>query len=225
MCRSVPQIEAARTRTSASVGPIAGTATDSSSAPRCGRTLRRAFIVAAGMLSAADYLPSNVSTRCGDAKTCAVASERRGKTRGASLLDLENADGFEGAQILDDVSERDRPVLGRDGVANVLSVPLAVGEVQSLVRIVLATAAQSLIAKNLKGSGSICSVMIDEVVVAEHGQRSLRFSGASENEQPISRRRFPYAAPPFQGITNLFAIDPLPVRDESLDRTHQLSFI
>src|SRR5215472_18698859 len=45
MCKSVPQIEAARTRTSTSVGPIVGTPTDSSCAPRCGRILRRAFIV------------------------------------------------------------------------------------------------------------------------------------------------------------------------------------
>src|SRR5713101_6629427 len=49
MCRSVPQIEAARTRTSTSVGPIVGTGTASSCAPCSGRILRRAFIVAVGI--------------------------------------------------------------------------------------------------------------------------------------------------------------------------------
>src|SRR6266702_2930081 len=47
MCRSVPQIEAAFTRTSASVGPIAGTATVSICKPRAGCIFRNAFIVAA----------------------------------------------------------------------------------------------------------------------------------------------------------------------------------
>src|SRR6266849_1408888 len=51
MCRSVPQIEAARTRTSTSVGPIVGTGTASSCAPCSGRILRRAFIVAVGIRS------------------------------------------------------------------------------------------------------------------------------------------------------------------------------
>src|SRR5262245_26231135 len=45
MWRSVPQMEAARTRTRTSVGPIAGMGMDASSAPRAGRVLRRAFIV------------------------------------------------------------------------------------------------------------------------------------------------------------------------------------
>src|SRR5262249_43023286 len=49
MCRSVPQMDAARTRTSTSVGPGAGMLTDSRSAPRCGRILRKAFIVGVGI--------------------------------------------------------------------------------------------------------------------------------------------------------------------------------
>src|SRR5216117_3290331 len=47
MCRSVPQIEAAFTRTSTSVDPISGTATVSICKPRVGCIFRNAFIVAA----------------------------------------------------------------------------------------------------------------------------------------------------------------------------------
>jgi threonine dehydratase len=47
MCRSVPQIEAVLTRTSTSVGPIAGTATESICSPLVGRVFRNAFIVVA----------------------------------------------------------------------------------------------------------------------------------------------------------------------------------
>src|SRR6266568_6107646 len=47
MCRSVPQIEAAFTRTSTSVGPIAGIATVSICKPFAGCIFRNAFIVAA----------------------------------------------------------------------------------------------------------------------------------------------------------------------------------
>src|SRR5438270_14070582 len=45
MCRSVPQIDAAFTRTSTSVGPIAGTATVSICKPRAGCIFRNAFMV------------------------------------------------------------------------------------------------------------------------------------------------------------------------------------
>jgi hypothetical protein len=47
MCRSVPQIEAVFTRTSASVGPIKGTATVSICKPFAACIFRNAFIVAA----------------------------------------------------------------------------------------------------------------------------------------------------------------------------------
>src|SRR5215472_4372866 len=47
MCRSVPQIDAAFTRTSTSVGPTAGTATVSICNPRAGCIFRNAFIVVA----------------------------------------------------------------------------------------------------------------------------------------------------------------------------------
>src|SRR5690349_1747358 len=53
MCKSVPQIEAALTRTSTSVGPIAGTATVSICRPRVGCIFRNAFIVVV-ILSALD---------------------------------------------------------------------------------------------------------------------------------------------------------------------------
>src|SRR5580704_7249098 len=46
MCRSVPQMEAERTRTSTSFGPIVGTGTVSSAAPRSARGFRNACIVA-----------------------------------------------------------------------------------------------------------------------------------------------------------------------------------
>jgi hypothetical protein len=44
MCKSVPQIEAARTRTSTSVGPNAGVVAISSESPRAARIFRNAFI-------------------------------------------------------------------------------------------------------------------------------------------------------------------------------------
>src|SRR2546426_11473754 len=54
MCKSVPQIEAARTRTSTSFGPILGMETASSCAPRSGRIFRKAFIVAVGIRKPCD---------------------------------------------------------------------------------------------------------------------------------------------------------------------------
>jgi hypothetical protein len=45
MCKSVPQIDAVRTRTSTSVGPIAGTLAVSKESPRAGCILRNAFMV------------------------------------------------------------------------------------------------------------------------------------------------------------------------------------
>src|SRR5258708_2245519 len=51
MCRSVPQIEAARTRTSTSAGPTVGIFAISNERPRAGCILRKAFIVV-GMLEA-----------------------------------------------------------------------------------------------------------------------------------------------------------------------------
>src|SRR5438477_7441154 len=44
MCRSVPQIETARTRTSTSIGPIVGILAVSSDSPRPACILRNAFI-------------------------------------------------------------------------------------------------------------------------------------------------------------------------------------
>src|SRR5271168_4539793 len=49
MCKSVPQMEAARTRTRISLGPNSGTATDSTSIPAAGRSLRSACIVVEGI--------------------------------------------------------------------------------------------------------------------------------------------------------------------------------
>src|SRR5580700_5780216 len=49
MCKSVPQMEAARTRTRISLGPNAGTLTDSMSMPAAGRSLRSACIVVEGI--------------------------------------------------------------------------------------------------------------------------------------------------------------------------------
>src|SRR5580658_4047886 len=49
MCKSVPQMEAARTRTRISLGPNSGTATDSMSIPAAGRSLRNACIVVEGI--------------------------------------------------------------------------------------------------------------------------------------------------------------------------------
>src|SRR5574337_1281840 len=82
MCRSVPQIEAARTRTSTSSAPIAGMATDSSCAPRSGRTLRRAFIVVVGMEKPRDELAGLSAGRrqLWDVSTRAIASKAATKT-------------------------------------------------------------------------------------------------------------------------------------------------
>src|SRR5262249_5063870 len=62
MCRSVPQIDAAFTRTKTSVGPIAGTVADCRESPRAGLIFRRACMVA-GMKSLGDYLISDANTR------------------------------------------------------------------------------------------------------------------------------------------------------------------
>src|SRR6266849_505031 len=45
MCKSVPQMDAVRTRTSTSAGPIDGTGAFSNERPRAGCILRKAFMV------------------------------------------------------------------------------------------------------------------------------------------------------------------------------------
>jgi len=45
MCKSVPQIDAVRTRTSTSAAPIEGTGAFSNESPRAACILRKAFIV------------------------------------------------------------------------------------------------------------------------------------------------------------------------------------
>jgi hypothetical protein len=45
MCKSVPQIDAVRTRTNTSAGPIDGTGAFSNESPRAGCILRKALIV------------------------------------------------------------------------------------------------------------------------------------------------------------------------------------
>src|SRR4029077_8860801 len=61
MWRSVPQMEAARTRTRTSSGAIVGMGTVSSCAPSCGRILRSAFIVAVGIRDPGQHAQSRAS--------------------------------------------------------------------------------------------------------------------------------------------------------------------
>src|SRR5713101_1951912 len=75
MCRSVPQMEAARTRTSTSWGLIVGMEMDSSCAPRSGRTLRKAFMVVVGIKVSRAW-----RARCSrDVSTPVVSPETRTK--------------------------------------------------------------------------------------------------------------------------------------------------
>src|SRR6516162_4887246 len=64
MCRSVPQIEVALTRTRTSVGPLAGTPAASSDSPRPACILRKAFMVPAISYAApSGTQPSDANTR------------------------------------------------------------------------------------------------------------------------------------------------------------------
>src|ERR1700680_2147284 len=62
MWRSVPQIEAARTRPRTSSRAIVGMGTVSSCAPSCGRILRSAFIVAVGIRNPGQHAQSRASS-------------------------------------------------------------------------------------------------------------------------------------------------------------------
>src|SRR5208282_2906024 len=100
MCRSVPQMDAARTRTRTSPGRAAGTSTLSICAPGSGRGFRRACILAMG-ISLLSSCPRGMLAQ----------------TQGASqtaLLRVKGAHGFPGA----------RPVLFRYNPA--ASTPLDV---------------------------------------------------------------------------------------------------
>src|SRR5438309_1317304 len=85
MCKSVPQIEAARTRTSTSFGPIVGMETASSCAPRSGRIFRKAFIVAVGIRKPCDepVEPSGGRGRKSDVNTRHTTPEAATKPGGA----------------------------------------------------------------------------------------------------------------------------------------------
>src|ERR1039458_7183316 len=78
MCKSVPQMEAARTRTSTSFGPIVGTGTFSRAAPRSGRGFLTACIVAVVILFCAGSLRrARNSSTAANAPAILVAERER----------------------------------------------------------------------------------------------------------------------------------------------------
>src|SRR5438105_15908978 len=90
-----------------------------------------------------------------------------------SLYLLDDADFFQRLQVFDDEVQRHRTVLGRNGVANLLRVALAVGEVQRLVGVLFTGAPQSFVVKTLRPS-TLRARMVVHKVVPEPGSGSFR---------------------------------------------------
>src|SRR6266852_8568651 len=113
MCRSVPQIDAARTRTSTSSGPIVGMGTFSSCAPCCGSVLRNAFIVAVTIrnLVRSGEAPSGLLGQPAMVTHAPAAGKLR---RPPSFSARHDADGFQRLQIFNDGVERHGTKLRRD---------------------------------------------------------------------------------------------------------------
>src|ERR1017187_990967 len=103
MCKSVPQMEAARTRTSTSFGPIVGTGTFSRAAPRSGRGFLSACIVAVVILFCAGSLRrARNSSTAANAPAILVAERERASGRRwiRERLDIQGRDRKELVHIL-----------------------------------------------------------------------------------------------------------------------------
>src|SRR2546422_3116489 len=194
MCWSVPQIEAVFTRTSASVGPIAGTATVSICKPRAGCSFRNPFIVAAiyarfsrstrkstmlaHHVSPSATLSATPSFRA-ERELCAIPRGWRDEISClfkcvASLHLLHHPNLLQRPQILHHHLQRHRPILCRHRITNPLRIPLPVREIQHFVGVLFPRSPQSLITQQLRRCHPRSFRVLRKIVIPKHRQRPLR---------------------------------------------------
>src|SRR5713226_9034858 len=190
MCRSVPQIEAVFTRTSASVGPIAGTTTVSICKPRAGCSFRNAFIVAAiyscFSRSARKYTmlahhvppsatPGAIPSFRAKRELCAIPRGWRDEIslrfRRCSLDLCNDPNLLQRLQELHHHLQRYWPILRRHRIAYLLGVALPIRKIQDFVCILLARPPQSLITQQLRRRHSRRLRVVCQIVIPKHSQR------------------------------------------------------
>src|SRR5215472_9687297 len=196
MYRSVPQMEAAFTHTSTSVGPIAGTATVSNCKPRAGCIFRNAFIVAAIYPGPRPtHKPSMLTHRHGPvlrgaacrAPSCRhflmsclrdriffLSEPRLGSLPPHFLFHLFYASNLlERLQILEHQFQGHRSIFCRNRIANLLRTPLPIGKIQHFIGVFLAASPPSLVAQQFRRRNACRFRVILKVVIPKHRQRSL----------------------------------------------------
>src|SRR6267154_1790877 len=190
MCKSVPQIEAVRTRTSTSAAPIEGTDAVSKESPRAACILRKAFIVdgmesgswwdairnrstppacrALRGLRGRDAAPLRPGLARSQARTSPLYRSRR-----HSFHAFDNADLLKRLQILQQYLHRHRPVLRRNRIANSLRIAFPIREIQHFVRVLFSAAPEPLVAQQLWSGDTSPFRMLAKIVIAKHRQRTL----------------------------------------------------
>src|SRR5262249_19541852 len=99
---------------------------------------------------------------------------------------VDEGDFFQGFEIFDHELERDRTVLGGDGVADLLGVAIAVDEVGDLIGVFLTATPQAF---EIEKSGDRDAGRFDvfpEIIVAKDGGRALDFGLAFESPRAWS---------------------------------------
>src|SRR5712671_6062217 len=188
ICKSVPQIEAVRTRTNTSPGPIDGTGAFSKESPRAACILRKAFIVdgmetqllvGQSMLAHAN---SRGAARLQQAGTAAAQLGKISTVSNAwffafltrSLHAFHNPDFLQSHQILHHHFQRHRPIFNRNPVPNLLRIKGTVHKIQRLIRVFLAPAPKAFVAQQLWWRYAYSAEVVSQVVVAEDRERAAR---------------------------------------------------
>src|SRR5580704_4762294 len=118
---------------------------------------------------------------------CRGSSRDPQSSRSTSLRLLEDADFFQIFQVFDDKGARDGAVLRGDGVADLLSVPVTVGEIEDFVGVLFATAPKAFVVENFRHRrDSRGFSVIDEIVGAEDCDLAFRFRLPFENQKAIA---------------------------------------
>src|SRR5438876_1360973 len=100
----------------------------------------------------------------------------------ASLFHLFNHSNLlQRLQILHYHLQRNRPILRRHRIANLLRIPLSICKIQNLIRVLFSAAPQSLITQQLRRRHSRHLPVIRKIVIPEHRERAPRFLEATKN--------------------------------------------
>src|SRR5579863_3792295 len=96
---------------------------------------------------------------------------------------LHHAYLFQRLQILDHHLQRNRPILRRYRITNLLGISFPVREIQHLICVLFSRSPQSLVTQQLRRGHARCLCMFREIVKPKHRQRPFRLLLALELEQ------------------------------------------